>query len=118
MVPFLSMVQKEKSRQIAVRLTPIEHDRIMKMIGIGMYRSSADFAREAIRDKIKTLEVISVKDVSMQEATRMILAYQKKNPGSHFTSEIADELGIDYGLAFKTVKQLLESGKIKKSKVQ
>ena len=118
MVPFLSMVQKEKSRQIAVRLTPIEYDRIMKMIGIGMYRSSADFARESIRDKIKTLEVIGVKDVSVQEATRMILAYLKKNPGSHFTSEMADELGIDYGLAFKTVKQLLESGKIKKSKVQ
>lgn len=101
-----------------MRLTPIEYDRIMKMIDIGMYRSSADFAREAIRDKIKTLEIVGVKDVSVQEATRMILAYLRKNPGSRFTSEMADELGIDYGLAFKAVKQLLETGKIKKSKVQ
>jgi GTP-sensing pleiotropic transcriptional regulator CodY len=90
----------------------------MEMIDAGLYRSGADFAREAIRDKIRTLEVVSVKDVSMQEAKRMILAYLKKNAGSHFASEIADKIGIDYGLAFKAIHQLLESGKIKKSKVQ
>jgi len=112
------MAQKQKNRQIAVRLTPIEYDRIMEMIGAGIYRSSADFARDAIRDKIRTLEVVSVKDVSFREVKSMILAYLKKNPGSHFASEIADYLGIDYVLAFKAVNQLVESGKIKKSKVQ
>ncbi len=118
MVPFLHVVQKEKSMQIAVRLTPIEYERIMEMIDAGMYRSNADFAREAIRDKIRTLEAVSVKDVSVQEAKRMILMHLKKNPGSHFASEMADELGIDYRTAFKTMNQLLESGKIKKSKVR
>lgn len=112
------MVQREKNGQVAVRLTPIEYDRIMGMIDAGMYRSSADFAREAIRDKIRTLEAVSVKDFSVQEARRMIMAYLKRNPGSHFASEIADELGIDYGVAFKTVNELLESGKIKRSRVQ
>ncbi len=112
------MAQKEKSRQIAVRLTPIEYERIIKLIDSGFYRSSADFAREAVRDKIRTLEVVSVKDVSMLEAKRMILAYLKRNPGSHFMSEIADEVGIDYGLAFKATNELLGSGKMKKSKVQ
>lgn len=62
--------------------------------------------------------MVSIKDVSVQEAKRMILAYLKKNPDSHFASEIADELGIDYGVAFKAVNVLLESGKIKRSKVQ
>jgi len=112
------MIQKEKSTQIAVRLTPIEYDHIMRMIDAGLYRSSADFAREAIRDKIRTLEAVSIKDASLQEAKRMILTYLKRNPGSHFASEMADELGIDYRIAFKAVNQLLESGKIKKSKVQ
>ena len=118
MVPFLYMVQKQKGRQIAVRLTPIEYGRIMDMIGAGLYRSGSDFARDAIRDKIRTLEVVSVKDVSLQEAKKMIFTYLKENPGSHFTSEMADELGIDYGLAFRSVNELLESGKIKKPKVQ
>ncbi len=104
--------------QIAVRLTPIEYERIMEMIDAGMYRSNADFAREAIRDKIRTLEVVSVKNVSVQEAKRMILVYLKKNPGSHFASKMADEMGIDYRVAFKAVNQLLESGKIKKPKVK
>jgi len=88
------------------------------MIDSGVYRSSADFAREAIRDKIRTLEVVSVKDVSLHDTKRMILAYLKRNPGSHFMSEIADELGLDYGLAFRAASELLESGKMKKSKVQ
>jgi Arc/MetJ-type ribon-helix-helix transcriptional regulator len=114
----ICITQKEKSRQIAVRLTPIEYDRIMEMIDGGLYRSSADFARDAIRDKIRTLEVVSVKDVSLQEAKKMILIYLKKNPDSHFASEIANELGMDYGVAFGAVNQLLESGKIRRSKVR
>ncbi len=118
MVPNLYMAQKGKNKQIAVRVTSNEYDRIMQMVDAGMYRSNADFARESIRDKIRTLEAVSVKDVSVKESRKMILAYLKKNPGSHFASEIADELGIDYGLAFKTINQLLESGKIKKSRVQ
>lgn len=118
MVPIVTMAQKEKDHQIAVRLTSVEYDRIMGMIDAGLYRSSADFAREAIRDKIRSLEVVSVKDVSLQEAKRMILSYLKKNPGSHFASEMADELGIEYGIAFKAVNQLLESGKMKKGKGQ
>jgi len=112
------MLQREKSTQIAVRLTPVEYERIMGMIDAGLYRSSADFARDAIRDKIRTLELVSVRNVSMREVNKMILAYLKKHPGSHFASEIADELGIDYGLAFKAVNQLLNSGRIKKAKVQ
>ncbi|MGH9922085.1 MAG: hypothetical protein ACRD38_04985 [Nitrososphaerales archaeon] len=112
------MAQRQKGRQIAVRLTPVEYDRVNGMIEAGMYRSSADFAREAIRDKIRTLEVVSVRNVSIREANKMIMAYLKKHPGSHFASEIADQLGIDYGLAFKAVNKLLDSGKIKKSRVQ
>jgi len=118
MVPALRVAQKERSRQIAVRLTPIEYGHIMQMIDAGLYRSSADFAREAIRDKIRTLEIVSVRDVSVQEAKRTVLAYLKKNPGSHFASEIADQLGMDYAVAFKVVNELLDSGKIKRSRAQ
>lgn len=118
MVPIATMAQKEKDHQIAVRLTSVEYGRIMGMINSGLYRSSADFAREAIRDKIRSLEVVSVKDVSLQGAKQLILSHLKKNPSSHFASEMADELGIEYGVAFKAVNQLLESGKIKKGKVQ
>ena len=112
------MAQNEKQRQIAVRLPPVEYDRITQMIDAGLYRSSADFAREAIREKLRTLEVASVKDVSTHEAKRRILAYLKNNPGPHFVSQIADELGIEYGVAFKVANGLLESAKIKRSRMQ
>ncbi len=112
------MAQKAKQRQIAVRLTAVEYEIIARMINAGLYRSSADFARDAIRDKIRTLEVVGVKEPPVQEAKRMILAYLKKNPGSHFTSDIADKLGMSYHVAFRAVKELLESDKVRRSKVQ
>lgn len=69
-------------------------------------------------NKIRTSKVICVKNVAIAEAKSMVLAYVKKHPGSHFASEIADELGLDYGLVFRAVIRLLDSGKIKKSKLQ
>lgn len=69
-------------------------------------------------NKIRNLRAVRVRNVFILEAKKMIMVYLKKHPGSHFASEIADELGIDYGLAFKAVNQLLDSGKIKKSRVQ
>lgn len=74
--------------------------------------------REAIREKIRGLEVVSVRDMPVQEAKKAILAYLKSNPGSHFASEIADELGIDYRITFKVVSELLGSGKIRRSRAQ
>jgi DNA-binding MarR family transcriptional regulator len=39
-----------------------------------------------------------------------------KHPGPSFASEIADALGLEYGITFKIIHKLLEEGHIKKAK--
>ena len=87
------------------------------MVTNGLYRSAADFARESIREKLRGLEPAGVKEVSAENAEKMIVKFLKHNPGPNFASEIADTLGLDYGVTFSVINKLLESRKIRKSQV-
>ncbi len=102
--------------QIAVRLSKSDYTKVQQLVEAGLYRSLADMVREAVRDKLGTLEVVSVRDVDLRKAERMIEDYLVKHPGPSFASEIADALGLDYGVTFKIVHRLLEEGRIKKAK--
>jgi DNA-binding MarR family transcriptional regulator len=62
------------------------------------------------------MEVVSVKNVTAQEAERMIENYLTEHPGPSFASEIADALGLEYDITFETIRKLLEEGRIKKAK--
>ncbi len=102
--------------QAGVRLSKSDYRTIQHLVDSGLYRSFADFLREAVRDKLGSMEVISVKDVTAKEAERMIEDYLKAHPGPSFASEIADALGLEYDITFKTIHKLLEEGHIKKAK--
>jgi Arc/MetJ-type ribon-helix-helix transcriptional regulator len=102
--------------QAAVRLSKADHRKIQQLIDAGLYRSFADFLREAVRDKLGSMEVVSVKDVTAKEAERMIQNYLTQHPGPSFASEIADALGLEFDITFKTIDKLLKEGQIKKAK--
>ena len=121
MVSCVNSVQKQKPNdperlQAAVRLSKSDYTKVQQLIDGGLYRSFADFLREAVRDKLGSMEVVSVKDVSAKEAERMIEDYLKVHPGPSFASEIADTLGLEFDITFKTINKLLEEGRIKKTK--
>ena len=89
------MAQKQKlveseGLQSAVRLSKADFTKIQQLVEAGLYRSSADFLREAVRDKLSSMEVVSVRKVEAQAAERMIEEHLKKHPGPNFASEIAD----------------------------
>ncbi len=102
--------------QAAVRLSKSDYTKIQHLVDAGLYRSFADFLREAVRDKLGSMEVVSVKDVTAKEAEHMIEDYLKAHPGPSFASEIADALGLDFDITFKIINKLLEEGRIKKAK--
>jgi hypothetical protein len=120
MVPVV-FVQKQKPAtdseglQAAVRLSKTDYRKVQQLIDAGMYRSFADFLREAVRDKLGSMEVVSIKPVQDQEAEHMIEEYLKTHPGPSFASEIADNLGLEFSVTFRTVNKLLQEGKIKKA---
>jgi Arc/MetJ-type ribon-helix-helix transcriptional regulator len=102
--------------QAAVRLSKSDYAKVQHLIDAGLYRSFADFLRESVRDKLGSMEVVSVKEVSAQEAEGIIKEYLKEHPGPNFASEIADALGLEFDITFKTINKLLEEGHIKKAK--
>lgn len=102
--------------QVAVRLSKTDYVKIQQLVEAGLYRSSADFLREAVRDKLRSMEVVSVQDVDSRKAERMIEDYLIKHRGPSFASEIADALGLEYGVTFKIICKLLEEGRIRKAK--
>ena len=115
------MIQNQKvlehgTSQVAVRLSKADYVRIRQLIQAGLYRNSADFLREAVRDKLGSMEIISVQKVDTAKAERMIEDYLKGHSGPSFASEIADALGLEYSLTFKTIHKLLEKGRIKRAK--
>jgi Arc/MetJ-type ribon-helix-helix transcriptional regulator len=102
--------------QVAVRLSKTDYVKIQQLVEAGLYRSSADFLREAVRDKLGSMEAVSVQDVDSRKAERMIEDYLTKHPGPNFASEIADTLGLEYGATFKIIHKLLEERRIRKAK--
>lgn len=106
-----------RSFQVAVRLTRDEYRAVRKLASGEVYRSAADFARAAIREKLAESEVISVRE-NPGDALRAIEAYLAKNPGPHFVSEISEELGIELSAAFKLVTNLLNQGRIRRSRMK
>jgi len=112
----VAKTEQEQAYQIAVRLTKVEHERIQEMIRAGLFRSAADFAREAVRDKLREAEPLSVRDLPRKDVEALIDSYLTKHPGPHFASEIAEALGLDFGSALETVRRMIEKGKIRKSR--
>jgi Arc/MetJ-type ribon-helix-helix transcriptional regulator len=114
-------VQKQKAHdteglQAAVRLSKSDYKKVQQLVETGIYRSFADFLREAVRDKLGSMEVVSVKKVEAAEAEQLIEKYLRTHPGSNFASEIADALGLEFDITFKTINKLLKEGRIKKAK--
>jgi len=112
----VAKTQQEQACQIAVRLTRVEHERIQEMIRAGLFRSAADFAREAVRDKLREAEPVSVRELSRKDVEGLIDRYLAKNPGPHFASEIAEALGLDFGSTLEAVKHMIQRGKIRRSR--
>jgi len=112
----MARTEQEQAYQIAVRLTRVEYERIQEMIRAGLFRSAADFAREAVRDKLREAEPVSVRDLPRKDTERLIDSYLTKHPGPHFASEIAEALGLDFRSALEAVKRMIEKGKIRRAR--
>lgn len=76
------------------------------------YRSRNEVIRESVRhflEEIDEMKVIRIRNISLKQAKKEILAYLKKR-NSAYVSDIADTLGIDIQLAFKAAEELEREG--------
>ena len=78
------------------------------------YRSRNEVVRESINhflEEIEEMKVIRIRDISLKQAKKEILAYLKQH-NSAYVGDIADTLGIDVRLAFKAVEELQREGEV------
>ena len=115
------MVQKQKlmqkrTFQVAVRLSKEDYSKIKELVEAGLYKNSAEFLRDAARDKLRSMEILSVQTADDATTERMIEDYVSTHPGPNYVSEIANALGLEYSVAFRAVRKLLEEGRAERAK--
>lgn len=101
----------KESEQIATRLSPKELEEIERLVKMGFYMNTADFVRQSVREKLESVEVIELRDVSKKKAKEEIIDYMRKHPKC-YPSEIADALRVDFDIVLSVVKALIKEGRV------
>jgi len=76
--------------------------------------SRSAFIREAVLgrvEEVETMKIIELRDVSVDEAERLIDRHLKEHPGTRYVSDIADEVGIEPRVAFEAAQRLIDRGR-------
>ena len=93
------------SKSVSTKLAEKEYNRIIELVNDGLFLNSADFVREAIREKLKTYdETVILREIPYAQMKQEIIEYVKKNPEVDAV-DIADDLLLD---AFKVNDILVE----------
>jgi len=82
------------------------------------YRSRNEVIRESIGrfiEEVEGMKIIKLRDVPRREAKREIWDYLQKKE-IVYTSDIADDLRLDYGLVVDIICELWEEKKIEEAK--
>ena len=102
----------KQNKTIATKLTPIEYEEITKLINAGIYLNASDFVREAIKDKLKAIKFIKIRDVDHDTAKKEVLGYYEAYEDPYM-SEVAEELELDLELVINITKELIKEGRVK-----
>jgi len=110
------MISAEKpikqNKAVATKLTPVEYEEITNLINAGIYLSASDFVREAIRDKLKAIKFIKIRDVDYETAKKEVLGYYQAYEDPYI-SEVAEDLELDLELVINITKELIKEGRVK-----
>src|SRR3989338_2622576 len=78
---------------VSARLSPKELEEIEKLVEEGFYMNTADFVKTTVREKLESIKVISVRDVSKEKAKKEVIEYLRNNKRT-YPSDIADALQL------------------------
>jgi Arc/MetJ-type ribon-helix-helix transcriptional regulator len=108
----LTMTYVSKTKTIGTKITLAEYEEVLALIEAGRFISASDFVREAIRDKLKSTEIIKLRDISYEDAKKEVLGYFRKYDEAYI-SEAADDLELDLQLVHRIITELEQEGRLK-----
>ena len=94
MITKTKTIQSRSNKTIGTKVTEKEYNKINELISEGLYLNRADFVREAIRDKLKSLNEITLRDIPKQQQKNEIIAYLKEK-GVADALEVSEALLLD-----------------------
>ena len=101
------------AKHIGTKLPANELKKINKLVEVEIYKSKSDFLREAIRDKLRSIEIINEREISHDQAKEEIYDYCKINKTTYL-SEIANHLELPLIQVNEILLELISDGIIKK----
>ncbi|MDR3292031.1 MAG: hypothetical protein LBT10_07795 [Methanobrevibacter sp.] len=101
----------KNNKSVATKLTAVEHQEINNLVNAGIFLSNSDFVREAIRDKLKAIKVIKLRDIDYDTAKKEVLGYYQ-NYKEAYISEVAENLEFDLELVIKITNELEKEGRL------
>jgi len=106
--------QPERKPTISLRLPPKLVREIDALAARARMKSRTEFFERAIEAYVRELsesKVIAVKRWTEARAKAAIVKHLRRTP-SAYVSDIAEALGMDFDLAFRTVDRLMEEGAV------
>lgn len=106
--------RKGTSTAVPTRFSSSELKRIERARELLGLPSRSAFIRQAVLGKIEELETVGVtevRDVTQEEAEKLIDRYLAKNPGTHYVSELIEQLGLEPRIAFAAAQRLIDEGR-------
>jgi Arc/MetJ-type ribon-helix-helix transcriptional regulator len=101
----------EKSKTIGTKLAKIEYEEIIELVNAGVFLSGSDFVRDAVREKLKRIKVIKIRNIDYDTAKKEVLGYYKTYDEAYI-SEVSENLELDLELVAKIVQELIKEGKL------
>lgn len=80
-------------------------------VNAGIYLSVSDFIREAVRDKLRAIKVIKVRDIDYNTAKKEVLGYYQSYQEA-YDYEVSEDLEIDYELVCEITEELEREGRL------
>lgn len=100
-----------KTKSLGMRLPVKVEEEIDRVISAGLYLSRGEFIREALREKLQSIEFLEIRQVSRTEARKAIQTYLAEYHRA-WTSEIADALRLDIDVVLSVLADLRAAGMV------
>ena len=96
-----SIQLKARARTVGTKMTSTEFEKMQALVDAGLYLNVSDFVRDAVREKLGSIEIINLRDVDYKTAKKEVLSYYEK-----FREAYPDEAANDLGIPLETVAKI------------
>ena len=99
--------EKPNNKSVGTKLPLKELEEINNLVNAGIFLNSADFVRQAIRDKLESIKFVELKDIDYNTAKKEVLGYYQDNETAYI-SEVAEKLELDLETLSKIINELIK----------